>query len=290
MMLHCVGDVWLGDNPFQMGRGIRSVGRKDGYASFFEGVSFQQAEQDLVIGNLESVLSDPPPDTREFSTLIDRGEPKAAEALSRAGFTHFSLANNHIFEYGPEGLGDTADALDRHKLRHFGSRHRPYHIHDANGLRIGLLSWSLLPDPLDGTYNTREYYNVSPDIAPVLEQIEEVRPHCDRIVLSLHWGYEFMPQPSREQVATRRSLVDSGVDILLGHHSHVVQPVETYRTGLIAYSLGNFLMDTWLPATKRGVVLRVDAEDPTRFSLKHSAQQRIPDFLQPETRARARNP
>jgi poly-gamma-glutamate synthesis protein (capsule biosynthesis protein) len=84
------------------------------------------------------------------------------------------------------------------------------------------------------------------DEAGVLEAIRKARIQCDLLVISIHWGIEYAPAPRSEDVETAHRMLDAGASVIVGHHPHVLQPVETYRTAdgrstVIFYSLGNFL-------------------------------------------------
>jgi poly-gamma-glutamate synthesis protein (capsule biosynthesis protein) len=79
----------------------------------------------------------------------------------------------------------------------------------------------------------------------------------DYVVVSLHWGEEFVPRPSAGEVALGRSIIDAGASLVIGHHPHVLRPVELYGAGVIAYSLGNFAADmVWQRRLREGALVR----------------------------------
>ncbi len=86
--------------------------------------------------------------------------------------------------------------------------------------------------------------------ADIIRDIEFIKPRCDFIIISLHWGTENVFYPSPQQVELSRKLIDSGATIILGHHPHTIQGIERYKHGLIAYSLGNFQFDPKVSYTK----------------------------------------
>jgi poly-gamma-glutamate capsule biosynthesis protein CapA/YwtB (metallophosphatase superfamily) len=77
----------------------------------------------------------------------------------------------------------------------------------------------------------------------ILEDVRAVRQQVDLVVVSLHWGVEYVDQPSKAQREMAHRLIDEGVDLILGHHPHWLQGLEVYHDKLIAYSLGNFIFD-----------------------------------------------
>jgi poly-gamma-glutamate synthesis protein (capsule biosynthesis protein) len=93
--------------------------------------------------------------------------------------------------------------------------------------------------------------------AAVQADVRAVRDQVDVVVVLLHAGVEYAPQPSSDQVAVAHAAVDAGADLVVGHHPHVTQTVERYRGGLIVYSLGDALFDIPRPAAMQGDLLRV---------------------------------
>jgi poly-gamma-glutamate synthesis protein (capsule biosynthesis protein) len=96
----------------------------------------------------------------------------------------------------------------------------------------------------------------------IIRHIKRMRSeHCDIVIISLHWGTENVHYPSPNQVKFARKLVDAGATIVLGHHPHVVQGIENYHNGLIAYSLGNFQFLPTKKQTKKSIILSVNFEN-----------------------------
>jgi len=97
------------------------------------------------------------------------------------------------------------------------------------------------------------------EISKILEKVEKSKSEVDLLIVSLHWGWkkEHMPMPSKDQVKLGHKIIDQGADIILGHHSHVFQPVELYKGGVIAYSLGNFIFDMWRLENRLGGILEI---------------------------------
>ena len=128
---------------------------------------------------------------------------------------------------------------------------------EQNGRSYAFLSWSLVPDSVEA----REFYNVTDTLGPIIAELRETRPHADKIILALHAGNEFVGQPSQDFQRQCHELIDAGADVILGNHPHVLQPIERYKQGLIAYSLGNFVFCSWSLPCRTGMVLGVSVDD-----------------------------
>lgn len=266
--LAALGDIALGDQSICFGYGVRSMAQTAQYDTLFADIKHVWREFDFVMGNLESVLTSPLPGERsDFFTMMNRGLDEGADALRRAGIGLVSVANNHIFEHGTKVLKRTLANLDRVGIDHVGSKSNPFHVKESKGIRLGFLSWSLLPDVYWPDERPAEYYNVTNDVEDIFREVENVRGGVDRVILSLHWGNEFIQQPSKDQQILAHRLIDGGVDVIVGHHPHVLQPIETYKGGVIIYSLGNFIMDYWDEATMTGAVLKVTIGDKIDYKV-----------------------
>ena len=102
----------------------------------------------------------------------------------------------------------------------------------------------------------------------ILQEGEEVRPQVDVLIASLHWGDEFIDQPSPEQIRVGRAMIDGGFDVVIGHHPHILQGVEEHDGGVIAYSLGNFVYDQWQPRLRQSAILSLCISGPRSISFE----------------------
>ncbi|MET4449767.1 poly-gamma-glutamate capsule biosynthesis protein CapA/YwtB (metallophosphatase superfamily) [Bradyrhizobium sp. GM2.2] len=186
----------------------------------------------------------------QFSTLAGHREKN---------FTALNFANNHTFDMGIEGLETTQKLLTQNGIIPIGTPRNPEEYGRAvvitkEGIKIGFISatFGLNGHQLPVNEAHRIYTakltskHVATDLGLLNMQIEDCKKQrCDFIVASMHWGYEFEFFPRSRQVEAAHNLVEEGVDLILGHHPHVIQPLEYYRTkrdpnriALIAYSLG----------------------------------------------------
>jgi len=217
-------------------------------------------------GNLESpltkrALAEAPKGDRG-GTIHLKGNPDFAFLLTEAGFDAVSVANNHIMDYGPAGLDDTLRYLDREEIKHAGAGAdlaqalTPADV-DLDGYKIRFLAFSGVPP---ASYDAAAGKpGVAPlDEATMLSAVAAAGAQANLVVVSLHWGDESMAYPSSEQVRLAHKLVDAGADVIVGHHPHVIQGVESYNGAVIAYSLGNFLFDSRFPERHYSTLLTVE--------------------------------
>ena len=266
--LVAVGDLVLGDSATSPGFGFNSRYSIDGLAEPFEGVQAALAAGDIVFGNLEAVLATSGLDNRRHHTVHMRGAVRYAADLKAAGFTVLNLANNHANQHGDDAFREMCGHLQAAGLAVCGLpgsdgwRTRPVVVNGPDGGTVGLLGYSLHP---------RQYFPDRPppfaEAAPeeILGEIGRLRAEVTHVVVSVHWGFEFVTAPSAEEVGLGRAMLRAGASVVLGHHPHVVRPVEQSADGIIAYSLGNLVSDMlWAPAVRTGLILecRLRREGP----------------------------
>jgi poly-gamma-glutamate synthesis protein (capsule biosynthesis protein) len=217
----------------------RAAGDTPGLA--FEGFDLLRTA-DIAMVNLESPVTTR--GTPAVKPYIFRMHPRFLSALADAGIDVVNIANNHIMDYGVDGLLDTFLYLDSAGVHRVGAgrtsaeAHRPVLL-KVRGIRVAFLGYY-------GGGEARGAGVFSPGVArryppQMAADIRSLRDSVDLIVVNLHWGTEkaAFPDPSQQGVA--RGLIDAGADLVIGHHPHVLQGIERYAGGVIAYSLGNFI-------------------------------------------------
>lgn len=249
--IRAVGDMMFGDSHVHIGSGVRGTCRKRGYDFPFSELKNCLLDQGpLLFGNLESVETSNKGFYRHSPYI---GDIEILDVLSKHGFTVLNLANNHILEYGSSPAVETVE-----RLKDLGISSVGYPMNDHfetvisyQGCSIVFLSFSMVP---------LLKHNLPVSGIDQIHHIVELNAReYDLVVVSLHWGAEFVVVPSRAQVLFARKLIDAGARVILGHHPHVVQPVEYYGDGIIAYSLGNFVFDMpWLPLAQESMILTLD--------------------------------
>jgi Bacterial capsule synthesis protein PGA_cap len=201
-------------------------------------------ESDLVIANLESPL------LREGASVPGkcalRGSPEWAEILKQAGVHIVSLANNHVMDFGDAGLTSTVQALEAAGIRHAGAGNNRKQANaplflERRGLRVGVLARTSVPVS-SPSYATDDHPGTAfLDVEETADAIRACRRLADLLIVSVHWGLEDYDYPSAQQRAAARRLLSAGAQVVLGHHPHVLQGVETIGMGLVCYSLGNLV-------------------------------------------------
>jgi gamma-polyglutamate biosynthesis protein CapA len=241
-ILHAVGDIALGDHPLCTGFGTHSRGRGKPPAFPFEHVSAILAGADIRFGNLECTLSERGLRRHDYHSVQMRGHAQYVAGLAETGFDVLNVANNHSMQHGPEPFEDTVGMLKRAGIGVCGISQREgcaAVVATACDLRVAFLGYSLRP---------RQYFTERPlyaegSLQGIVADVRAARSTCDILVVSLHWGDEFVDRPSPDDVHLAHAIVDAGADLIVGHHPHVLRGVERYGRGWIAYSLGNFVCD-----------------------------------------------
>ncbi len=255
--LRAVGDVMLG-------RGVADVAQKHGRAYPFA-ATHALLDGDLTLGNLESPLTDRTEPLRPGPYQLPASTAFAPE-LQAAGFDALSLANNHALDVGPQGLQDAANALHGAGIAPLGvgpndKAARTPTVIQASGQRVALLAFNAVADPEDQPNESSNWGRAWLDDA-ALQTVQQARHAADTVIVMVHWGAEYAAAPTAVQHEWARKLVGAGADVIIGAHPHVLQPVEQVesdgRSGVVAYSLGNFIFDqSFSQDTSTSTVLRV---------------------------------
>lgn len=214
-----------------------------------------QLRSDVLVGNLETPVIEILPSSSPIGSKFRFGAGRSdVQMLADAGFTVLSLANNHYYDLRADGQLQSPKVLGDVGILPIGASRTEaplYRIEsfEAKGWRIGFLSVtnrintpvsSAAPTPDKPQVPYIELVDMPDKLLPLVEQ---ARASHDLIVVAIHWGDEYDEAPNVYQQKVAHALLDGGVDMLIGHHPHVLQAVEHYKHGVIAYSLGNFLFE-----------------------------------------------
>lgn len=209
----------------------------------FESVAPLLQGADLAVANLECCLVDAncSLEAREQRMAVP---VELASGLSEVGFRAVNLANNHVLDSGIDGLESTLKGLDSFGIARFGAgldlnEASAVTYVECRGRRIALLG--VAEDTSDYTATP-----VRPGTAPLQDtglgcRVETAASNADLVIVSVHADLEFSPVPAIWRTHFSRWLIDRGANLVIQHHPHVLQGIEAYREGLIAYSLGNFV-------------------------------------------------
>ncbi|MNC23826.1 Capsule biosynthesis protein CapA [compost metagenome] len=235
------GDVIFAGN-------VETILKTNGYDYPYREIAEQLQKPDLTVANLETPITTRGDQQQKQYTY--RSSPLALPAFKAAGFDVVNLANNHILDYGSDGLLDTLKALDNAEILHTGAgknleeAYRPV-IVEKNGIKVAFLGFShKVPDNSwkagANHPGTTQLY----DPTQAVKTIKQTKEQADLVVVMAHWGEEKAEKPLEEHRKMARSFIDAGADLIIGTHPHVLQGLETYKGKWIAYSLGNFLFTT----------------------------------------------
>lgn len=217
------------------------------------------ASADINICHLETVLSKEEPSTYpRFRTPESLGS-----ALRINGFHGCSLASNHSIDYGYQGIVSTINTLDRYGIRHAGTRKSPLSskvaLYNAGGITVAHLSYTF---STNGIKLTEPWHVNMLDIRTILEDSKSAKNSSDIVVVSLHFGTEYLQTPDSYQLQVVRTLTQSRyIDAIVGHHAHVVQPFAMVNAKPVFYGLGNLLSaqeQTYSPTGNMGVIVTLN--------------------------------
>lgn len=249
-----VGDIMCGESFYQHGRGPRTHIDRLGAAFLDESLVRFLKSHDLVLGNVECVLSDKGPRRHSLRRNHLRGRPSVAALLHHWGFNVAHLANNHILEQGREAAIDTAAHLRSAGVDVVGAgfndafENGPSALEICRGRqRVGIVGACLLDE--------HYAYSGGGSLEQSIQLTRRIAGRCDLVIVSLHWGNEYMDHPDRTQVEIVRQFSEAGAHLLIGHHPHVLQGVEVLGEMVAAYSLGNFIFDQIIPDARWSAIL-----------------------------------
>lgn len=233
--------------------------------NLFDEINDFYSTADIVCANLESPVDNSKPIGR--TQLF--GEPAkmntSIEMLKKfnndGGINYFSTANNHSIDWGEEGLLNTLDELSNIGVYHSGTNRSNNEqndvlVIDKNGIKVAMLSYTFdlngnkAPDDKTYLVNEVRFNDEVCDLSLIKQHVEKAKEKsADIVIACCHWGWEFEMYPHKDIVELAHEIVELGVDVILGNHPHVSQPMESYKyerngiekDGLIVYSYGNFV-------------------------------------------------
>ncbi len=252
-----VGDNLIHPNIYMDAGKRRTETKEYDFLPMYADVASAIASVDFAFINQETVMAGEDYGYSGYPTF--NSPQQLGLDLVELGFDIVNIANNHMLDMGTDGLTDTVDFWKSQPVTLLGADYAPLEpvILEQDGVRIAMLSY---------TYSTNGYVLRGDakvevpyiDEERILADIQSVKDRqTDVIIVSLHWGVENHHTPSEEQIHLAQMLADAGVDVILGHHSHCLQPIEWIEgTGgnktLCIYSLGNFVSGMAAPLNQVG--------------------------------------
>jgi len=268
-----VGDIMMGGK-------VEEIIIKYGSEYLFEHVAPILQDSDITFGNLEAPLTNEKNKVVwDYSKILDepviidgkmfgnsifcKALPESIDGLVFAGFGIVSLANNHIMDYGKNGLFDTLNVLSNYNIKSIGAgknlteARKPVIIQIKN-VKVGFLAYC------DVYVSSKK----EPGNAPskyIERDIQNLKDSVDIIIISIHQGMDIVDYPLPNEVKLMHSIIDFGANLILRHHPHVIQGIEHYNNGTIVYSPGNFVFDyeidpLWkdLPKTRESILFQCE--------------------------------
>lgn len=258
--------LFAGD--LMLDRHIRRIGETHGYDYIFEKIKPMLTDADLVVANLEGPITTNPSISINSAAgtppnYIFTFDPVVIHTLVNHNIRLVNLGNNHIYNFGQDGLTQTTTYLNQAGIDYFG--HTPlttnmhtYAIIEVKDQKIAFVNYNqFIPNAITKT----------------LEDIKTARPESDVVIVYCHWGNEYQTQPSTQQQRIAYQLIDAGADAIIGSHPHVIQPSEIYNDRPIYYSLGNFVFDQYFSTdTQRGLLIEITIDQNRQL---HSSEHTI---------------
>ncbi|MGI6329486.1 MAG: CapA family protein [Bacilli bacterium] len=240
LSLVMVGDALIHGSLYKEAKRIND---QYDFAYIFEHFKDYFHQYDLAFYNQESIIGGK---ELGFSAYPRFNTPKEfADLMVEMGFNLVSLANNHSFDKGEKGLLNSNKYWKDQPVLAAGTyssveeRGMP-RVKMMNNISYSLLSYTVPTNGLSAPKGKEYLVNVF-NYDLVAKDIEKVRDKVDLLIVSMHWGVEYVNYPNLEQKKIAEFLASKGVDIVIGHHPHVLQPIEIIDGTLIFYSLGNFV-------------------------------------------------
>ena len=243
MTITCTGDLTIGgDNYHKKDIFTPELKANDGDINFtMANVRSILTSDDLTLVNFEGTLTDTKyvPESKKGNSFLFNISPEYVSVLKDNGIEAVSLENNHVMDHGDEGYEETKNTLRNAGIIYSNSEE--IGIFEFQGIQVAMLSYLCIDrygKPFGG-YDTFE--------EKVVADIQRAKEQYPLVIVSFHWGLEPTKSnptrayvPTQNQIHLGRMAVDAGADLIVGHHSHRIQPIEQYKGVLICYSLGNF--------------------------------------------------
>ena len=244
-----VPDTVMFTGDVLLARNVEYLMNQKGSDYPFQGIDFSQFETNsYLVGNFESAIPNVHLPT-EAGQMRFSVNPAHVPAAKQAGFTHFSLANNHTLDYGSSGYQNTWQTLINNEIKPVGDprglSQQSVTILDTESQKVALVAVELLQSV--------------PSEAEVRALMQYANSVSDMQILYVHWGDEYILTNNKTQRFFAELFIANGIDLIVGHHPHVVQNVERIDGILVFYSLGNFIFDQYDTSdTQESLVLKLN--------------------------------
>ncbi|MEK7184564.1 MAG: CapA family protein [Patescibacteria group bacterium] len=230
-------------------RNVSNNIKRIGFDKFFAGMKDMITDADIAVVNLEGPFTDYPSITTSLKNraLQFTFDPTLAPKLAELGFDILGLANNHTLNFGKSGLEQTRRYIGNAGMIYYGEPFNKDEISTIitkNGIKIAFVGFH--------EFNYINFENI-------FAEIKKLRPDVDILIVTPHWGVEYQKEPTVKMTELAQSFIDSGADMVIGAHPHIIGDIGIYKGKKIYYSLGNFVFDQYFSEeTMKGLAVIID--------------------------------
>jgi len=243
-----VGDNLIHSKLYEQAK-ERAGGSGYDFKYLYQNVAEDIKNADIASINQETIIApSKPPSTYP----LFNSPPELGKEVVRLGFDIINIANNHMLDKGSSGLKEAIEfwrSQDGVKMTGAYLNESEMYVPETitrNGIVFGIVGITDTTNGLSLPANSELRYFSAAETDKIRRKIELTKEACDVVVVNIHWGNEYSTKPSENQKFLAKKLIEWGADIVIGHHPHVLQPIELIRkidggTAVVAYSLGNFV-------------------------------------------------
>ncbi|USN87843.1 MAG: CapA family protein [Candidatus Nomurabacteria bacterium] len=253
--VYCDGDIYF-TGDIMLARHVETLSSEHGSDYMFEGLDFLK-EADCVVANFEGSIPTEHVQTPDFTFNFSVDNTNIS-ALTNAGFTHLSLANNHSYDFGELGYSNTLSVLKGEGFTSFGHPNTiatsSVTFIDTNNSRVALIAINTIGQTIDheDTKNTLSWATTQ----------------SSKQIVYIHWGNEYKLNQSEQQQDLAKELISDGADLIIGHHPHVTQGIEQIDGVPVIYSLGNLVFDQYFSQdVQQGLIVAIDFQNNLTVNL-----------------------
>ncbi len=291
--LTAIGDVMCHNTQY-MDAYDSDTGTYD-FSYVFDNISSYTKTADICIGNLETSFAG---EDRGYSNYPTFNSPDSlADSLKSIGVDVLSTAGNHALDMGFSGLSRTIDVLDKADISHLGT-YKTQEDQDkvlikyVKGVKIAFIDYTYGTNGISVPSDKKFCINLI-DKDLIKKHIETAKnQNADMIVACMHWGTEYQTKQNSEQEELADFLFQNGVNVIIGNHPHVIQPMEkrtvtledgSTRDGFVVYALGNFICDQNAVNTRDSIILNLKITKHTDGSITIDNYDYVPIYMYKDT-------
>lgn len=269
-MLKIVGDCNFADGFFDMGFGT-GTSIKNGSDPFLH--IKDNSRSDFWIGNFECVCSN----VSERKGMEARQFIISMEACNHVNHLDFyGVANNHVMQHGPEAYHQLVKYIESTGSLYAGTKEKPTSVFEHQGKKVSVTVFNQRPE----NFTKPPLYWAMPEYNLIHDELAKYKD-CDYHIVYVHWGIEFINYPYNDQRQFSRFLIDSGADLVIGMHPHVIQGYEVYKGKHIFYSLGNCVFNMPWEPTKFSLQVNVDlSSKEVSYKYLHIGKDYFPRYIE----------